>query len=164
MRIDAALKSISQGLGEKAYCVGTHFSLADIAVGCALGYLDFRFPENAWRTDYPNMARLADKLAARQSFIDTVPPWREATRLRETKAACGPLFIWGRLVGEIEVRRAPSCRRIATPGLASGPPIVTVRFNRRLGPGGLEDGRGSNSFLHGREQPSRGCPNNNRNA
>ena len=73
VRIDAALKSISQGLGEKAYCVGTHFSLADIAVGCALGYLDFRFPENAWRTEYPNVARLADKLATRQSFIDTVP-------------------------------------------------------------------------------------------
>ena len=74
MRIAAALKSISQGLGEKAYCVGTHFSLADIAVGCALGYLDFRFPENAWRQDYPNIARLSDKLAARQSFIDTAPP------------------------------------------------------------------------------------------
>ena len=72
-RIAAALKSISQGLGEKPYCVGTHFTLADIAVGCALGYLDFRFPENTWRTDYPNVARLADKLAARQSFIDTAP-------------------------------------------------------------------------------------------
>jgi glutathione S-transferase len=74
VRIAATLKSISQGLGEKAYCVGTHFSLADIAVGCALGYLDFRFPANAWRTDYPNIARLADKLAVRQSFIDTAPP------------------------------------------------------------------------------------------
>ena len=74
VRIAAALKSISQGLGEKAYCVGTHFSLADIAVGCALGYLDFRFPENTWRQDYPNIARLADKLAVRQSFIDTAPP------------------------------------------------------------------------------------------
>jgi glutathione S-transferase len=74
VRIAATLKSISQGLGEKAYCVGTHFTLADIAVGCALGYLDFRFPENTWRTDYPNIVRLADKLAVRQSFIDTVPP------------------------------------------------------------------------------------------
>ncbi|HEY8975108.1 MAG TPA: glutathione S-transferase N-terminal domain-containing protein [Burkholderiaceae bacterium] len=73
VRIAAALKSVSQGLGDKAYCVGTHFSLADIAVGCALGYLDFRFPENTWRQDYPNIARLADKLAARQSFIDTAP-------------------------------------------------------------------------------------------
>jgi glutathione S-transferase len=73
-RIAAALKSISQGLGDKPYCVGTHFSLADIAVGCALSYLDFRFPQNPWRTDYPNVQRLADKLAARQSFIDTAPP------------------------------------------------------------------------------------------
>ena len=74
VRIAAALKSISQGLGEKAYCVGTHFSLADIAVGVALGYLDFRFPENTWRAEYPNIVRLSDKLATRQSFIDTVPP------------------------------------------------------------------------------------------
>jgi len=74
VRIAAALKSISQGLGDKPYCVGTHFSLADIAVGCALGYLDFRFPENPWRQEYPNVVRLADKLAARQSFIDTAPP------------------------------------------------------------------------------------------
>jgi glutathione S-transferase len=73
-RIAATLKSISQGLGDKAYCVGTHFSLADIAVGCALGYLEFRFPPIQWRTDYPNIARLSDKLAARQSFIDTAPP------------------------------------------------------------------------------------------
>ncbi|MEP6503862.1 MAG: glutathione S-transferase N-terminal domain-containing protein [Betaproteobacteria bacterium] len=74
VRIAATLKSISQGLGDKAYCVGTHFSLADIAVGCALAYIDFRFPTNPWRTEYPNIARLSDKLAARQSFIDTAPP------------------------------------------------------------------------------------------
>jgi glutathione S-transferase len=75
-RINASLRSISQGLGEKPFCVGTHFSLADIAVGCALLWLEFRFPEIGWRTNYPNLGRLVDKLAARQSFIDTVP--REA--------------------------------------------------------------------------------------
>jgi glutathione S-transferase len=74
LRIAAAVKSISQGLGDKPFCAGNHFSLADVAVGCALGYLDFRFPEIAWRGDYPNLARLADKLAQRQSFIDTAPP------------------------------------------------------------------------------------------
>ena len=74
VRIAAALKSISQGLGDKPYCVGTHFSLADIAVGCALQWLELRFPEITWRTNYPNLGRLADKLAARQSFIDTAPP------------------------------------------------------------------------------------------
>jgi glutathione S-transferase len=76
VRINASLRSISQGLGEKAFCFGTHFSLADIAVGCALQWLEFRFPEFTWRVNYPNLGRLADKLATRQSFIDTAP--REA--------------------------------------------------------------------------------------
>jgi glutathione S-transferase len=75
-RITASLRSISQGLADKPFCVGTHFSLADIAVGCALLWLEFRFPEITWRASYPNLGRLVDKLAARQSFIDTVP--REA--------------------------------------------------------------------------------------
>ena len=69
-----ALKAMGQGLGEKPHCAGTHFSLADVAVGCALGYLDFRFPEIDWRTPYPNLQRLYEKLAARPSFIDSAPP------------------------------------------------------------------------------------------
>ena len=74
VRIAATLKSISQGLGDKAYCVGTHFSLADIAVGCALSYLDYRFPRIDWRNTHPNLVRLSEKLNARQSFIDSQPP------------------------------------------------------------------------------------------
>jgi glutathione S-transferase len=73
-KIHAALKAMSLGLGEKAWCAGIHFSLADIAVGVALGYLDFRFPQIDWREPYPNLARLYEKLAQRQSFIDTAPP------------------------------------------------------------------------------------------
>jgi glutathione S-transferase len=73
-RVDASLKAMSRGLGDKPWCSGIHFSLADIAVGCALGYLDFRFPQIGWRGDYPTLDRLATKLAARQSFIDTAPP------------------------------------------------------------------------------------------
>jgi glutathione S-transferase len=72
-KIEASLKSMSQGLGEKPFCSGIHFSLSDVAVGCALGYLDFRFPVIDWRTTYPNLARLADKLNQRQSFIDSKP-------------------------------------------------------------------------------------------
>jgi glutathione S-transferase len=65
---------MARGLGEKPYCTGNAFTLADVAVGCALGYLDFRFPHIDWRTSHPNLNRLADKLAARPSFSDTVPP------------------------------------------------------------------------------------------
>ena len=64
----------SKGLGEANWCCGNQFSLADIAVGCALGYLQFRFPQLQWQTQYPNLARLYAKLAQRQSFIETAPP------------------------------------------------------------------------------------------
>jgi len=74
VKITAALKAMSTGLGEKPWCSGIHISLADIAVGCALGYLDFRFPQIAWRDTHPNLARLAEKLYARPSFADTRPP------------------------------------------------------------------------------------------
>lgn len=73
-RVDAALKAMSRGLGDKPHCTGIHFTLADIAVGCALGYLDFRYPAIDWRGPFPNLHKLYDKLAARPSFVDTVPP------------------------------------------------------------------------------------------
>ncbi|MBI2769288.1 MAG: glutathione S-transferase N-terminal domain-containing protein [Burkholderiales bacterium] len=69
----ASLKAMSQGLGEKPFCAGIYLSLADIAVGCALGYLDFRFADIDWRTPYPNLAKLHEKLMQRQSFVDTRP-------------------------------------------------------------------------------------------
>ena len=72
--VDASLKAMSQGLGEKPFCSGNHFSLSDVAVGCALGYLDFRYPQIEWRNPYPNLHKLAEKLSARQSFADTLPP------------------------------------------------------------------------------------------
>jgi glutathione S-transferase len=73
-RVDTALAAMGKGLGDKPFCMGIHLTLADIAAGCALGYLEFRFPAIAWREQHTNLARLADKLATRQSFIDTRPP------------------------------------------------------------------------------------------
>lgn len=72
-KIDASLKAMSKGLGDKPFCAGIYLSLADIAVGCALGYLDFRFPQIDWRNEYPNLVKLHDKLMQRPSFADTVP-------------------------------------------------------------------------------------------
>ena len=72
-KVNASLKAMSKGLGEKPFCAGIHLTLADIAVGCALGYLDFRFPQIDWRTEYPNLVRLHDKLMQRPSFADTLP-------------------------------------------------------------------------------------------
>ena len=72
-KVNDAVKAMDRGLGDKPYCTGIHLSLADIAVGCALGYLDFRFPQLPWRTDYPNLVKLHDKLLQRPSFADTLP-------------------------------------------------------------------------------------------
>ena len=72
-KTQSSLKAMSQGLGEKPFCAGIYLSLADIAVGCALGYLDFRFPDIDWRSSYPNLAKLHEKLVQRPSFTETVP-------------------------------------------------------------------------------------------
>jgi glutathione S-transferase len=72
-KVDVALQAMSKGLADKTYCVGIHLSLADVSVGVALGYLDFRFPQINWREQFPNLLKLQDKLMLRASFIDTKP-------------------------------------------------------------------------------------------
>ena len=73
-KIDRALKAMADELGERAWCSGDHYNLSDIAVGCALGYLDFRMSEINWRKTYPNLGKLSEKLAKRAPFQDTAPP------------------------------------------------------------------------------------------
>jgi glutathione S-transferase len=73
VKVRAGLQVMSDNLGDAPFCRGNHYTLADVAVGCALGWLSFRFPEIGWRADYPNLARLFDKLSERASFKDTVP-------------------------------------------------------------------------------------------
>ena len=72
-KIHTSLKAMSAGLGDKLFCSGVHFSLSDVAVGCALSYLDFRFAQIDWRAQHPNLARLQEKLTQRSSFIETQP-------------------------------------------------------------------------------------------
>jgi glutathione S-transferase len=72
-KIDDSLIAMDRALAERSNCVGIHLSLADIAVGAALDYLDFRFPNIDWRGRHPNLGALYERLAQRQSFIETVP-------------------------------------------------------------------------------------------
>ncbi|MCL4801970.1 MAG: glutathione S-transferase N-terminal domain-containing protein [Burkholderiales bacterium] len=67
------LAALDRELGGRAWCAGHGYSLADIAVGCCLGWLEFRFPDLAWRAEHANLARHMDKLAERPAFADTVP-------------------------------------------------------------------------------------------
>ena len=73
-KINAGISAMDHGLGEKPWCSGNAYTLADVAVGCALGYIDFRFSSIDWRAKHPNLARLYEKLAARPSFVETQPP------------------------------------------------------------------------------------------
>jgi glutathione S-transferase len=72
-KVHAGLAVMSANLGESPFCKGNHYTLADVAVGCTLGWLLFRFPEIDWRGDYPNLARLYDKLSERASFKESAP-------------------------------------------------------------------------------------------
>jgi glutathione S-transferase len=73
-KIARGLAYLSAQLGERSYCVANQFSLADIAVGCALGYLDLRFAAMDWRTDYANLAQLSLRLHSRPAFQQTIAP------------------------------------------------------------------------------------------
>ena len=72
-KMRAGLQAMSDDLGEKPWCHGNSFSLADIAVGSALGYLLFRHPDIDWRNRHHNLGKLYDKLMQRPSFAETVP-------------------------------------------------------------------------------------------
>lgn len=72
-KVQAALEVMSEELGKQEWCTGEFFNLSDIAVGCALGYLDFRFPEIEWRRAHPNLSALHDQLMLRPAFRDTLP-------------------------------------------------------------------------------------------
>lgn len=73
-KVSVALDSMDKSLDDQPFCMGINLSLADIAVGCALGYLDLRYSELDWRSQFPNLNRLNEKLQTRASFSSTLPP------------------------------------------------------------------------------------------
>ena len=61
-------------LAERSWCHGDRYSLADIAVGCCLGWLDFRKPGGVdWHAEYAPLAQHYKKLMERPVFADTAP-------------------------------------------------------------------------------------------
>lgn len=74
LKIQRGLAAMEKDLGTGQYCHGDRFSLADIAAGYALGYLDRVLPDIDWRSAHPQLAGLAERLAQRDSFKKTVHP------------------------------------------------------------------------------------------
>lgn len=72
-KVDGGLRALAETAGDRAWVVGDAFGLADIATGTVLRYLDVRFPEHPWRSQYPNLVALSARLEARPSFAATVP-------------------------------------------------------------------------------------------
>jgi glutathione S-transferase len=62
----AALEREQSGWGER-------FGIGQITAACACGYLDFRFPQINWRTEYPGLAKWFERASARSSVRETAP-------------------------------------------------------------------------------------------
>ena len=63
----AALESEASAIVKDPVTVG------HISIGCALGYLDLRFPEDDWRTAHPALAAWYADFAQRPSMVATAP-------------------------------------------------------------------------------------------
>ena len=73
-RMKRSMALMASELGERSWCHAERYSLADIALGCCLGWLDFRKPGGVdWFADYPGLAKHYEKLMARPAFADTKP-------------------------------------------------------------------------------------------
>ena len=73
-RMRRGMAHMAAELGERTWCNGDRYSLADIAVGCCVGWLNFRKPGGVdWHKEYPGLAKHYEKLMERPAFADTVP-------------------------------------------------------------------------------------------
>jgi glutathione S-transferase len=73
-RMKRGMKLMASELGDRQWCHAERYSLADIAVGCCLGWLNFRKPGGVeWLAEYPALNKHYEKLMARPAFADTVP-------------------------------------------------------------------------------------------
>jgi glutathione S-transferase len=73
-RVHRGMKQLAADLGERTWCHGDRYSLADIAMGCCMGWLDFRKPGGVdWHKEYPSLAKHYQKLMERPAFADSAP-------------------------------------------------------------------------------------------
>jgi glutathione S-transferase len=72
-KAERGLASMAEELADRVWCHNERYTLADIALGCCLGWLEFRHPAIRWRAQHANLARHLDKLSARPAFAETAP-------------------------------------------------------------------------------------------
>ncbi|MES2546186.1 MAG: glutathione S-transferase N-terminal domain-containing protein [Pseudomonadota bacterium] len=67
------LEVLNLDITKKKWCVNETFSVADIALGSMLGYIDLRFKHLQWQDKFPNLAKHYSLLVKRPSFKQTMP-------------------------------------------------------------------------------------------
>jgi len=76
--LDGQQEKIIRALGEFEAAasaeLASRFDVASIGVACALGYLDFRQPNLAWREQFPQLAAWYADVSQRPSMLATQPP------------------------------------------------------------------------------------------
>lgn len=72
-RVQRAIALAEDNLKGGEFLVGNRFSLADLILGVALQYVDFRYAHD-WRATSPKLKAWHAAIAARPSFVKTQPP------------------------------------------------------------------------------------------
>ena len=72
-KLPRGLDELEKLLGRGQAFSAHGYGLAEVATGCALGYLDLRYPELDWRAGRPGLAALAEQLSRRGAFASTLP-------------------------------------------------------------------------------------------
>lgn len=75
-KVAKALETADRAEKGRAYIIGDRFTLADLALGLALEYIDFRYPHD-WRSSHPRLAQWLAGVSRRASFAETLPPGME---------------------------------------------------------------------------------------
>lgn len=73
-KVQQGLDALERLAQEKTLLNAERLTLADIATGCALGYLNLRRIIPNWCVEHPELVKLAERLFARESFARTMPP------------------------------------------------------------------------------------------
>jgi glutathione S-transferase len=73
-KVDAGFATLEKMLGNRPWCVGEAMTLADVAIGCHLGFIALRAPRFFPQEAYPGLARLWKTLEGRESFKMSAPP------------------------------------------------------------------------------------------
>ena len=82
-KVEAGTSALADELGGgRQWFVGSALGLADIAVGCMLGYLDLRLPEFDWRGRHANLVAFSERMFSRASFAATIPETQQITEVR----------------------------------------------------------------------------------